>query len=516
MRRISTHHRQIHTFQVEGTEKACGETYVLVNGQKLDSEWDGTTGRGRDYLDIYEGKEAEWHISCLYNVIPEDGSNSNGEDVVHVLSLRVVDSKHHPGFTISYKQMGSPSILRFEPRYNPTDMAIVPSLATLWRTPSLDSDPNVLANGQAHSSTAIIESLHRGQAILQAKLKAWKSQLKLGIEKVNKLCCHKASEIKTTMHQRPTLPEEPALPSILTLPETPAKVPLDRLLEPPPALHDELTPTTEELGSTNTVPIHAAATTRSLSHVVALDPTTTHTSSPSLPSQSEHNLQLLKIFSLVLILSSCLAWLFLQCRDPRKRAECLARQEERRNKKLYRRAARQYKVRMFFWNRYQEVMTGIWNFRMRYRLAHEEAITWDEKRARVLEQEGVLEEVMRDDIRALRNAHRMVSDITIAEEGRANMVYEVEGSARGRSVSTLPGYESEGSQPPSYSDAGDGLEGAMVVNGFRYTAAETEFRSDSSVISTSPRLSRDGANSDFDEKIEPLSLEASRPAGSGL
>ena len=516
MRRISTHHRQIHTFQVEGTEKACGETYALLNGQKLDSEWDGTTGRGRDYLDIYGGKEAEWHISCLYNVIPEDGSNSNGEDVVHVLSLRVVDSKHHPGFTISYKQMGSPSILRFEPRYNPTDMAIVPSLATLWRTPSSDFDPNVLVNGQAHSSTAIIESLHRGQAILQAKLKAWKSQLKSGIEKVGKLCCHRVSEIKTTMHQRPTLPEEPALPSIPTLPETPAKVPLDRLLDPPPALHDELTSTIEELGSTNTVPIHAAATIQSLSHIEALDPTTTHTSSPLFPSQSEHNLQLLKIFSLVLILSSCLAWVFLQCRDPRKRAECLARQEERRNKKLYRRAARQYKVRMFFWNRYQEVMTGIWNFRMRYRLAREEAITWNEKRARVLEQEGVLEEIMRDDIRALRNAHRMVSDITIAEEGRANMVYEVEGSARGRSVSTLPGYESEGSQPPSYSDAGDGLEGAIVVNGFRYTAAETEFRSDSSVISTSPRLSRDGANSDFDEKIEPLSLEASRPAGSGL
>lgn len=441
-------------------------------------------------------------------MIPKDGSSSNGEDVVHVLSLRVVDSKHHPGFTVSYKQMGPPSILRFKPRYNPTDMAIVPSLASLWRTPSVEFDPDMLAIVQAHGPTAIVESLHRGQVILEAKLEAWKSQLKSGIKKVGKIFCHKANEMKMTMPERPTLPEAP------TVLEIPAKVPSDRLLELPPPSYDKLASTTEDLDSTNTIPIHPAATTRSLSHVEALDPTTTYISSPSLPSHSEHNLHLLKIFGLILILSSCLAWVFLRCRDPRKRAERLARREERRNRKLYRRAARQYKVRMFLWNRYQEVMIGIWNFRMRYRLAPKEAITWDEKQARVLRQEGVLEDVMSDDIRALRNAHRVVSDITIAEEGRGSLIYEVEGSERRRSVSTLPGYESEGSQPPSYSDAGDGLDAAMVVDGFRYTA-ETEFQSDSSVISTSPRISRDGTNSDFDEKIEPMSLEASGPAGSG-
>ena len=447
-------------------------------------------------------------------MIPKDGSSSNGEDVVHVLSLRVVDSKHHPGFTVSYKQMGPPSILRFKPMYNPTDMAIVPSLASLWRTPSRDFDPDMLAIGPAHGPTAIVESLHRGQAIIEAKLEAWKSQLKSGIKKVGKIICHKANEMKMTMPENPALPNRPTLPEAPTLPKIPAKVPSDRLLEPPPPSHDELASTTEDIDSTNTVPIHPAATTRSLSHV-ALNPATTYTSSPSLPSHSEHNLHLLKIFGLILIFSSCLAWVFLRCRDPRKRAERLARREERRNRKLYRRAARQYKFRMFLWNRYQEVMIGIWNFRMRYRLAPKEAITWDEKRARVLRQEGVLEDVMSDDIRALRNAHRIVSDITIAEEGSGSLIYEVEGSERRRSVSTLPGYESEGSQPPSYSDAGDGLEGAMVVDGFRYTAAETEFRSDSSVISTSPRISRDGTNSDFDEKIEPMSLEASGPAGSG-
>lgn len=166
--------------------------------------------------------------------------------------------------------MGPPSILRFKPRYNPTDMAIVPSLASLWRTPSVEFDPDMLAIVQAHGPTAIVESLHRGQVILEAKLEAWKSQLKSGIKKVGKIFCHKANEMKMTMPERPTLPEAP------TVLEIPAKVPSDRLLELPPPSYDKLASTTEDLDSTNTIPIHPAATTRSLSHVEALDPTTTY------------------------------------------------------------------------------------------------------------------------------------------------------------------------------------------------------------------------------------------------
>ena len=206
-------------------------------------------------------------------------------------------------------------------------------------------------------------------------------------------------------------------------------------------------------------------------------------------------------------------WTFLRCRDPRRRAECLAWREERRNRKLYRRAARLHKWKMWFWNRQQEIIT-FWNDRVRYCLPTKDGVTWDEKMARDNEQEANLEDAMTNDIRALRHAHRIVSDITFAEEGRSGPVYESEGSGRRTSVSTLPGYESEGSQPPSYDDVSDIISNA-AVDAFTYTTFETEFRSDSSVISTSPRISRDGTNSDFDEKIEPISLEASVPAGPG-
>ena len=154
-------------------------------------------------------------------------------------------------------------------------------------------------------------------------------------------------------------------------------------------------------------------------------------------------------------------------------------------------------------------------FRFRYGFAPQAAISWDEKRTRVIAQEAVLEDAMADDIRALRNAHRVVSSITAAEEGRHDFVYEAEGSERRRSVSTLPGYESDGSLPPSYDHAGNRFEGTTVVHRFQDNHVDAEFTSDSSVISTSPRISRDGTNSEFDEKFEQISLEASSPAGSG-
>ena len=172
---------------------------------------------------------------------------------------------------------------------------------------------------------------------------------------------------------------------------------------------------------------------------------------------------------------------------------------------MYRRAAQ----KQAFENWLQSVRLQVQAFRFRYGFAPQAAITWDEKRTRVNAQEAVLEGVMADDIRALRNAHRVVSSVTAAEEGRHDFVYQSESSGRRRSVSTLPGYESEGSLPPSYD------EETVVVNGFHYNHVEAEFTSDSSVISTSPRISRDGTNSEFDDKFEQISLEASGPAGSG-
>lgn len=337
--------------------------------------------------------------------------------------------------------------------------------------------------------------LSQGQKNLGTELSAIKSSLKKGVEKVAGIWCHKSkgkpSEVEAASIDNP-------------------KITFDRLLEPPLLSYEESVSTTKASDSTSTTPNLSAAETRSLASTGALQIPTSPTTI-TLPSQTNINIYLLKTFGLGLTILSCIAWLLLRCRDPRRRVDYAARREERRTKRMYRRAAQ--KQAFEHWLR--SLHLKLKALRFRYGFAPQAALSWDEKPTRVIAQEAVLEDAMADDIRALRNAHRVVSSITAAEEGRHDFVYEAEGSERRRSVSTLPGYESEGSLPPSYDDAGDSFEGATVANGFQYNSVDAEFTSDSSVISTSPRISRDGTNSEFDEKFEQISLEASGPAGSG-
>ena len=419
--------------------------------------------------------------------MPADGSNSLGQDVVHVLSIRFFDGFRRE-FTVSYKQLGRPAILRFSPQYHQADLALDPVLANRWRRPSVDFDPDVLANA-GKDDPFPYGLLNQGQKGLGAELSAIRASLKSRIKKVVSVFCSQkkgeSSEVKNALTGRP-------------------KIASDRLLDLHPILHGDTASATEGSGSTSTVPSLSAAETRSLTSAEAL-PTSTSSTTTVPTSQISMNVHLLKLFGLALIVLSCLAWLILSCRDPRHRVDCAARREERRTKRMYRRAAQ----KQAFENWLRNVHLKVRAFRFRYGFAPRAAITWNEKCIRVNAQEAVLEEVMTDDIRALRNAHRVVSSITAAEEGRHDFVYQPGGSERRRSVSTLPGYESEGSLPPSYD------EETAVVNGFQYSPVDAEFTSDSSVISTSPRISRDGTNSDFDEKFEQISLEASAPAGSG-
>ena len=419
--------------------------------------------------------------------MPADGSNSLGEDVVHVLSIYFLDGLRRD-FTVSYKQVGHPAILRFSPRYHPADLALDPVLANRWRRPSLDFDPDVLANA-GKDDPVPYSLLNQDQKGLGAELSAIKASLKNRIKKVVSLLCSQSkgesSEVKKASTGSP-------------------KISSDRLLDSHPIPHGGTVSPTESSASTSTVPSFSAAETRSLTSAEAL-PTSTSSTTTTPPSQIGINVHLLKVFGLGLIALSCLAWLILHCRDPRHRVDCAARREERRTKRMYRRAAQ----KQAFDNWLRNVHLKVRAFRFRYGFAPQAAITWNEKCTRVNAQEAVLDEVMADDIRALRNAHRVVSSITAAEEGRHDFVYQSGSSERRRSISTLPGYESEGSLPPSYD------EETAVVDGFQYNQVDAEFTSDSSVISTSPRISRDGTNSDFDEKFEQISLEASAPAGSG-
>lgn len=198
-----------------------------------------------------------------------------------------------------------------------------------------------------------------------------------------------------------------------------------------------------------------------------------------------HHLTLALVSFLLIII---LAALIFRCvrhksagfRDPRRRADRAARREERRNRKLYKRAACKHKFSKW-WNRCRH---------------QHSAGDYEEKREMILEQEGLLDDVMQNEIRNLRTAHDLVRDLVRAEEGRARLHIDAAapfmptdleaglGSSSRDVAESLPSYAAP---PPRYEEelAGD----LTVVDGFRYVPSSTDDTPESSVIDCSPRLS---------------------------
>ncbi|OAG36262.1 hypothetical protein AYO21_09576 [Fonsecaea monophora] len=190
---------------------------------------------------------------------------------------------------------------------------------------------------------------------------------------------------------------------------------------------------------------------------------------------------------LLLVLLVILAGLVIRAivlfRDPRRRAERAARWEERRTKRLYRKAACKHRWRTW-WKSF----------------LNQDTSDYEEKREMLLDQEVVIEEEdggLQKEIRTLRNASDFVRDLFYAEEGRARSGYRGHRDRDGFEPAELDaGIGSSGlsdiapsyvTPPPRYEEE---LEGEMVVvEDFRYTPSNTDDTPASSVIDCSPRLS---------------------------
>ena len=433
-------------------------------------------------------------VNCLSSPAPYDGSSSQREDAVHVFTLISWENQPRQDLhriTISYRQNAHPSIIRWEP--SDTFLPGYDSDYEYWSTPASPLLVEKITEHPSDPTETVIGSSHTEQKSLQSHFGNLKAKFKEEVHKVadffGKLCQKQAlkiAKLSDSHYHIAKLTKNSTDPD--DLPEEFGSSVVDKV-------HDELDYTSTAATHPNPIRLPPAAETRSVEPPQSPN-------DPSLPSLSYDqpitlSAIILKSFFLALSVLALLTWLYLHFHDPRRRADRAARREERLTKRLYRRAARRQKIRNWFWA-----------FRMKYGLASPVILGLDEKHARVLAQETVLEDVMKDDIRALRNAHTavtsMASDSSIAaaaaaEEGHAGLAYDGgEHSHRRlrtvRSVSTLPGYESEGSQPPCYR-FNEGRRVSIV-----------EFTSDSSVVSTSPRISRDGTSSDFEEKIEDINL----------
>ncbi|KAL8691536.1 MAG: hypothetical protein Q9218_003260 [Villophora microphyllina] len=453
-------------FRVGSTAEPCGDSNIRLDGQRLPLEWDGGHGLGSDFLDAFKFLPnifTTWYITCLEDAALSDSETSGAREPIQVAQFGIYNHNggraEAAGFAVSFRS-SQPEILRLVPTW--TEYSEIVASPDIWRTSSMTvTSPSPKADPEPEqSSHDVNHDQHpaRKQKSLKAHLHHVQQFLGTTFEKARQTFQSWCPSRRQSQSVLATSKEDPSSGIRKQGDST-------------------VTPTIEPSGTNP----HALPT-RSASP----DPASTAFTS-NVP-----NYTILKIFGLILILSSLIIWVFLRLRDPRLKADRAARREERRNKRLYRQAAREHKLKRWFcsWRHRGHRCNPIG--------------TWDEKQALVLQQEEVLEEVMKEDIRKLRNAHRAETRIDAAERGRSIYMYDSDDSRR-RSRETLPGYESDGTQPPSYDQNVIGSV-TRVADGFRYIPADREDTPDSSVISTSPRTSRDDRDSDFGKDFEPLNL----------
>lgn len=527
-------------FQVSVQEQQCGQSNITLNGQPLISQWDGPRALGAGIISLENGQEplrATWQLICLsveglvkkasfIDQVAENGGFID-QNAAQVLSIQFENSQPamKAGFSVSYRQLQRPRILQFDP--HPKTLDDILRHATFWITQSQDLSLSKAEDDDEDYMgyvDAPQKSLHFPEMI--AHLIKWElDTVKKVASKAVKACQHKFPGIHQTLHKihkmfkPPWCKEEQNLSSNnlssdSTSPILPGKIPASS-----PQSHPDTITITKPSDSANAKyspkPSPAATQTRSLSLSSTSTPQPSNSFAFPEASDSAHlvrpmdpsdtKLHYTKVLGMIVILACFLTWLIKRIRDPRRRADRLARQEERRNRCLYRRAAQIQRVRNLV-QRFQR------SYRRIFRIVDE----LDEKHTRALAQEEILEDVMKDEISAIISADGFEYDVSAAEEGRNRYIYDPGPSRvafeRRRSVATLPGYESEGTQPPGYEESR-----MRLVDGFRYRPTiESEDTPDSSVISTSPRISRDGRDSDFEKEPEWTLDEPSIPLGSGL
>lgn len=486
-------------FEIEAlaSDKPCGISNVHLNGQGLNQEWDGVHAWGNGTITTQESTglgirklRASWKTSCIFNTIPQDGSNSQGKDAAQVLTFIIdqVDGQEIDavsGFTVSFKQLDTPEILRISPK--PVLSAGEAESAEEWRNPSPSlriSTPTI--NKQEPS---ILESIE----VEITELK----QLKVEAKELKRLIRQKKKVIKALIKQdlKSLRLEIKQCNSIRCVVKAMVR-----------KAHGALRMVCHKFGSSKHD--HYRHTPTPVNNSTTSSPLPEHRASPlphqnnrphslSLPDEFEDHhrsplhraLKALKICAVAIGLVSFFGLIFQKCRCVRRKADHAARREERRTRRLYRRATRHHQWRNWFSRRSPE------------------PAQYDEKRALILEQESVLEAAMQAEMAGLRHAHEVVNDIVRAEEGR--YIHELDGGMMRHN--SLPGYdsrsESEDMQPPSYEEQ---IVAESVVDGFQYTPQDSEGiqytpqgsegTPASSVVDTSPRISLEsGETRDFKE-----------------
>ncbi|KAF2837161.1 hypothetical protein M501DRAFT_995690 [Patellaria atrata CBS 101060] len=501
-------------FKALSADRPCGVSNLILNRQQLNQNWDGIQAFGQGVISTLpeyaqHNLSLSWESSCLFNTVPEDGINSQGDDVAQVLAVTIdrIDGKdvHHiSGFTISFKQLSPPRLLRLAGA--PDLTASSPVNAEAWRQPPVDlrieslpvaetefrkqleelqtlQAEVVRLNDLIRAKEALISTIDESRVgSLKQEIQACEtlSCIVKAIGRKTKTVCHDVYTKINIYHdkvmdeyahrgkfgaQKPAhiSPSDPKPESSNFHPTKPAGL-LEWPSSTPSSTSDRLSnPFSDPHDSSNDY--FTFSTSSGTRHIVA---------------------SLTALFSIVIL--ACFVVLRRCCCTERRRQDRRTRREERRNLRMYRRAARLQRWKDW-WHGHRYPTTD-----------------YEEKRRLIIEQEEILEQAMQREIAELRNARDVVESLVQAEEGRANAriqdfrsgldtTYVAESQWEPQPLSrtsSLPDYRSEAGNTDSPEYTSEDENSDVVVDGFRGfvpSSGSAHWTPDSSVIEVSPRQS---------------------------
>jgi len=507
------------SFTSHAQDQACGSSNITLNGVYLPQEWNGDFASGsgsyQGVTDLTQNEwflqrdlDLEWETACLHATEETEAAQ------VVTVNIKAIDGKpidRPSGFTISFKQQTSPpSLLRLESVPNPS--ASNKEVAESWREPPQSLRLALFTTNQTSKGEGKVPSLE--DEIRELKV------LEIELEAIQSLIAEKRKQIHSRLRQEAQelsheLGECDGISCIIKTIAHKAHGAWKIV-----SFHFKPSHSSKDMGSPEEVFAqahgHAAQVAQMSGDHLKVGSPTPHVYEakanelPPRPTKTSPYSLALEITLGVLCCGCLVAVIRHKCSSLRTRTERAAAREERLNARAYRRAARQHAWRSWW--------RGNWARRDNQRIAD-----YEEKRALISEQEGVLEDAMQEEIRQLRAAHDVVNDLVRdAEEGRAinhtpcdcqrqrpqapysplstastyppTSLPEIPSRPLSRTDS-LPSYRSgTPTEPPSYESD---LEASDVVaNGFRqYTTASTtseqssHWTPDSSVVDVSPRPS---------------------------
>ncbi len=436
---VSDHDFQDFDFQTFASNTSCGSSNIILNGVSLNHTWQSTdihtlgeasiASSGRK-LDVW------WILHCLTN---ENLGFDNAAQLLTVTIGKVDDQITHSlsGFTISFTQTSQPELLRLSTF--PDYAAISPPEADSWRDPPstlrlsiADRDETQLEVSTTPSITDHIEELR----LLEAEAEALQDLINTKHNYIHTILGKEAESLKEEVHQCDGW--ICAIKAIFRKARGAAKLVYLKLRP---------NPHREEVRYQNTywrvtggqrpsiIKMYSPEDSQT-SQALPQSPTLCHcrdgqSGSPidekqpfpdelpprpsPKPAEPSFFLILLKAFLLVTGLAALSAFIRRRCCSLRRRTERAAQREERRTAREYRCQARRQAIRDW------------WHGRRRGTPGRRPG-DYDEKRTLIFQQEGVLEEVMQDEIRQLqiqeevrqlRYTHTTIDQLVRAEEGRS-------------------------------------------------------------------------------------------------